>query len=104
MAYMCSDAYNHHAPPRPRYRRILHALSNSAVILALRAGIPRLVCTDSDTAQPLTVGFHGLRPLNDGNGKPPHPRYRRTLHALTLMHVIQRERKRPKNPPVGCTG
>ena len=24
--------------------------------------------------------------------------------ALTLMHVIQRERKRPKNPPNGSTG
>ena len=51
----------------------------SAVILALRAGIPRLVCTDSDTAQPLTRGFHGLRPLNDGSFHSPRPRYRRAL-------------------------
>ena len=72
--------------------------------------IPRLVPPGKRqrTALPLTGGFHGLRPLNDGDfwfPRPlcPHPLPTITTapcNALTTTHVIQRERSDRRIPPM----
>ena len=97
-----------HVIQRERGRRRIFA-----VILALCAGIPRLVPLGETTTYPsapsqgipaaeddggeggspastagrvpLTVGFHGLRPLNDGEFGLPRPHYRCALRRSSTV-------------------
>ena len=91
-----------------RTLKILH------VILALRAGIPQMVCTGNDNVLPCpSLGDPRFARMTVETTTLPRPRCAAPRCALTLSHVIQSERqliicchsegaKRPKNPPVGC--